>query len=244
MPRTNREARTGKQRRAKQVRPDTPTLRFPIVGDVPLKRDNSVPGGWAVDRDATPPLPPGAIRADIYRQVYRASPQYAYIAENRDCVQCGLPFVFTGEEQKYWYETLQFPFHSHAIRCMSCRRQRRSERAVRMRFQMAAPLETSSDAAELIEFATALCDMIERLGAGQPDKLVSVARKAHRLQPTWADPLYWEGIGQSLANRPDRAAELLTRFVNEAASGHASRRLIDDATRRIGKVAATRPERD
>jgi hypothetical protein len=236
MAQSARGARTGKQQRPKRAAAlGAPTLWFPVVGHVPLIRDENTPGGWAIDRQATPKLPLGAIRGDLTRQTFCcASPRYAYLDENRDCVQCGATFVFGAAEQKYWYETLQFSIHSHAIRCLACRKQRRSDRAIRQRYQAAAPFEHSKDADELIEFVAALCEMIERLGAGKTDLMLHAARKARRARPEWADPLYWEARAHDLAGRGARAVAGYEAFVEEAGrTGRATRRLVEDARRRL-----------
>jgi len=58
-------------------------------------------------------------------------PKYFYVDETRKCIQCGSEFTFRAAEQKYWYETLKFNFSSVPVRCVQCRRQRRSEHALR-----------------------------------------------------------------------------------------------------------------
>ncbi|MEK7425947.1 MAG: zinc-ribbon domain containing protein [Actinomycetota bacterium] len=208
-------------------------MTLPIVGDVPLVRESSS-DVWTYDPKFLPRLPEGAIRGDITRQIYCCGkPRYAYVDEHRQCLQCDAEFVFAAAEQKYWYETLQFRLDSAAIRCLSCRRQRRSHRAVVGNYQATVPLRQSSDAGDLIEFASVLCEMIERVGTGKPAEVVAAARKARRAEPGWADPLYWEARGHDLDGRQPKAVELLGRFVAQAISGRATRRLVDDAQRRL-----------
>ena len=42
------------------------------------------------------------------------------------CIDCGAQQVWTGKQQKWWYEVIQAPIESRAVRCLSCRRQRRA----------------------------------------------------------------------------------------------------------------------
>lgn len=239
MAQTNLGARDGKRRRPRQPRN---IVTLPIVGDVPLVRSRSNPDLWAFDPTYLPALPEGAIRGDITRQIYCCDkPRYAYVDEHRSCVQCDTEFVFAATEQKYWYETLQFRLDSVAIRCGPCRRQRRSHRAVVGNYQAVVPLRQSSEAGDLIEFASALCEMIERVGPGKPAEVVAAARKARRAEPDWADPLYWEARGHDLDGRQVRAVELLGRFVAQATSGPATRRLVVDARRRLADHHTARP---
>lgn len=67
-----------------------------------------------------------AIRADHQKQKWCDCEAYfAYFDEARTCVDCGTTFVFTKEEQKRWYETLQFWVWSRPIRCKACNAQRK-----------------------------------------------------------------------------------------------------------------------
>ena len=52
-------------------------------------------------------------------------PYLAYFDEQRECRDCGEPFTFTKEEQRHWYEVLQFWVWSRPIRCKGCNRLRR-----------------------------------------------------------------------------------------------------------------------
>jgi hypothetical protein len=179
MAQTNRGRRDGKQNRPKQSQSvaTTRTETLPIVGEVRLVR-SSTDGPWTYDPMFLPDLPPGAVRGDITGQIFCCdAPRYAYVDLPRECVQCGTEFVFAATEQKYWYEVLQFRLDSTAIRCQPCRRQRRSDRAVSARFQSAAPFRDGADAGELIEFASALCEMIDRAGTGKPAEVVAAARR-------------------------------------------------------------------
>jgi hypothetical protein len=228
---------SGKKQRGKSTTEgqhlEARTVTLPIVGEVPMVRHPEY-GHWTFSPNFTPPLPKGAIRGDITRQIYCcATPHYLYVDANRVCVQCGEPFVFSAKEQKYWYETLQFRLDSNAIRCAACRRQRRTRRAVALRYEQSAVHKNSDSAEELIEFATALAELVDRCGTGKPDQIVAAARKARRLNAEWVDPLYWEAKGHLLAGRRAKAVEVFQRFVDEASPATATRRLVADAKAHI-----------
>ena len=224
----------GKQKRPKQEKPlqTVRSVRLPIVGEVPLVQRDS--GTWGYDPAFKPVLPPGAVAGDISRQVYCCGPpRFAYIDVRRVCVQCGGDFVFGATEQKYWYEVLQFRLDSRAVRCVACRRQRRSNKAVAARYQAATRPNDTDDPNELIEFAEALVEMLVRTGSGKPDDVIAAARKAHRANENWADPLYWEGRGHELAGRDARAAATFGAFVDAVRHQPGTRRLVADAKRRL-----------
>src|SRR5687767_11028641 len=83
-----------------------------LFGEVPLIRvatpavDGKVYEWWQYDPDYQPPLPRGAVRGDVRKQLYCTAhhmPKYFYVDEQRTCVQCAQRFTFRAAEQKYWY---------------------------------------------------------------------------------------------------------------------------------------------
>jgi Probable zinc-ribbon domain len=167
-----------------------------------------------------PPLPAGAVRGDIRRQSYCCDvPKYFYCDEDRTCVQCGREFVFRASEQKYWYETLQFNFSAVPVRCLGCRRKRRSEHALREQIGRAKAhiREAGANPAPHLALARALVEYHERTSQGDLDAAVAAARKAGRLWPESAEPLYWEGMAQAHAGRPAKARQALSAFLEHPA---------------------------
>lgn len=76
-----------------------------------------------------------ALRATPRRQFYTfkypwdtAQPYFAYFDQNRTCTDCGQDFTFTKEEQRHWYEELQFVVYSVPNQCPACRKERRQAR--------------------------------------------------------------------------------------------------------------------
>lgn len=237
----NRGDRDGKQRRKPRTRVDRDVdfVTMPIVGKVRVLR--SADGrGWDYDPTFIPELPPGAIRGNIARQVYCCHmPYFAYVDIRRTCVQCGEEFVFSAAEQKHWYETLQFRLDSRAVRCLGCRRSARSDKAVTARYAAAAANRDSANPADLVELASALCAMVDRGLGGKPDEIVAAARKAHKADPNWPEPHYWEGRGHQHAGRATKAAAAFDSFLAVSATKNpAARRLVADATARRAELEA------
>ena len=52
-------------------------------------------------------------------------PLFAYYNQERKCANCGDKFIFTKEEQQYWYEELKFTTWSDAKDCKKCRKESR-----------------------------------------------------------------------------------------------------------------------
>ena len=140
--RPRREKRSPKSRK-----PGARAFRsHPLFGEIPLVEQTMTGGDGTdyryYDYDLTfePDMPSGAVRGDVRKQHFCSlchTPRYFFVDLDRQCVQCGADFVFSAKEQKYWYETLQFPFDSVAIRCPPCRAKRRTDKALRQQMSAA-----------------------------------------------------------------------------------------------------------
>lgn len=63
-----------------------------------------------------------AIKGDINQQLYiDYLPHFAYYDKEITCQTCADEFVYTKEQQHFWYETLQNWVQSEAINCKKCR---------------------------------------------------------------------------------------------------------------------------
>jgi hypothetical protein len=228
LPRRNRGPR--ENRRAPAPVPpswQTKSGRHPLFGKIPLVRQaTAAPNGkvyewWIHDPTYEPPLPVGAVRGNAAEQVYCKGhhvPKYFYVDEDRECIQCGSPFTFRAAEQKHWYEVLKFNFDSVPIRCLRCRRQRRSEHALREAIARAKALarERSDDPAAHLSLAAALVEYHERTGQGDLNAAIAAARRASASWPQSAEPLFWEGMAHARAGRDTRARRCLEGFVSRS----------------------------
>lgn len=173
------------------------------------------------DLNFKPKMPGGAVVGDPHKQNFCPMchvPRYFYSDEEKVCVQCGDTFVFSGKEQKYWYEGLQFNFHSIAIRCTTCRRLQRSEKALRAQLSAARSRlrQNPDDPHALLEDAEGCVRYFERTGEGNLNRGIASARKALKIWPKAIEGLYWEGLAHSLAGRPEKSRPLLETFVEKA----------------------------
>ncbi len=67
-------------------------------------------------------IPGTAILADPLKQRGSCMLNTHYYDIEKKCRDCGKPFIFYAEEQRYWYEELQFPVDADCVRCYPCRR--------------------------------------------------------------------------------------------------------------------------
>ena len=80
-------------------------------------------------------IPYTAIPADLSRQSPATVPVTHYFDVKRHCRDCGRPFIFFAEEQKYWYEELGFALESDCVRCVVCRQKRQDIKQKRARYE-------------------------------------------------------------------------------------------------------------
>lgn len=73
---------------------------------------------WLMER-----MPTDAIPADWskHRPHNSYGPLFWYQDKTKMCRDCGVEFVFSKEEQKYWYEELKIPIYADAVSCKACR---------------------------------------------------------------------------------------------------------------------------
>lgn len=217
-----------KEPRSEPVRTDR------LYGNIPLIPHRTTVAGktyewWECDPAYQPPLPRGAVRGDVTRQVFCNAchtPKYFYVDETRRCIQCGESFTFSGREQKYWYETRQFNFNSVPVRCATCRRLRRSEHALREQVGRARASvgKTPDDPAAQLALARAIVELHERTDQGALNDAVAAARKAAKLWSGVAEASLWEGIAQIRAGRMRQGRACLTSFIESPAPAPADLR--------------------
>ena len=87
-------------------------------------------------RQKTNELPSGSVLADhkelIHNSTYGLLPVY-YIDVPFICSDCGTEEIWTAKQQKWWYEIAKGHIDSCAIRCYSCRKKIRDEKALQKR---------------------------------------------------------------------------------------------------------------
>ena len=227
------ESRTRKGRSASA---DRRWVRHPLYGEIrqirrsTVGRDGRTYEWWEHDPAFFPPVPKGAVAGDVSKQVFCAAchdPKYFYVDEAQSCLQCGSRFTFSAAEQKHWYETRQFNFGLVPIRCQNCRRQRRTEHALREQLARARQLtrDAPGDPSGHLALARAIVEYHERTGAGRLDDAVAAARRAGKIWRDAPDATLWEGVAHARAGRAKQARECLSRFLADSKNVNASLQL-------------------
>jgi tetratricopeptide (TPR) repeat protein len=200
-----------------------------VYGRVRLRRrsrvelDGRTYEWWEYDPTFVPETPAYAVPGDPFKQVFCPAhqiPKYFYLDEGRACVQCGNDFVFTANEQRFWYETLKFNIDTVAIRCTRCRRGRRQQRAVNAQVAAAraAVALTPESPTGYLDLAESLVRLHQLTQRGNLDDAIAAARKARTLWPEGLEADFWEGMAHHLEGRVGRAEALLRNFVKQPRS--------------------------
>ena len=197
---------------------------------------------YQLDLTYKPKLPKGAVAGDPTRQNFCPLchvPYYYYVDKERMCVQCGKSFIFSAKEQKYWYESLKFYLDSVAIRCLSCRKQRRSEKALAAQISAAqAKLNDSPDDLHaLLEDAESRTRYYQKTGKGNLNRAIASARKAIKIWPKAIEAYFWEGLAQTLAGRSEKGQRLFHLFIQKGGGAGKKRRpLYQEAKQLLAKI--------
>lgn len=208
--RKNRRAQRHAERKGKtkarplSEKPKSEVYNHPVYGEIPLVvRTVTMQSGetreyMGLDPEFRPPLPSGAVRANIQAQSpCYGLPRFYYLDESQNCYDCKECFVFSAEEKKFWYETLQFTMDSHAVRCVQCRRRQRRIKGLQRELSrvLAILKRDPKNAYELVALAEATFTHWELTRTGKLERAVAAARKASRLLPDKKKKiaLQWEG---------------------------------------------------
>jgi hypothetical protein len=116
-----------------------------------------------------------AVKADISRQDFSVCPRHWYIDATFRCRRCGQEFLFSVDEQKFWYEECQFWIDSMPRECPACRQALRDLKALKQEYDRDVALASRRDMStarkqRLIE----VIDALVASGVGQSPKMASV----------------------------------------------------------------------
>jgi hypothetical protein len=75
-----------------------------------------------------------AERADVAKQDFSVCPRHWYINATFRCEACGTKFVFSAQEQRFWYEARRFYVDSQPRRCPACRKQDRRTKLLKQQY--------------------------------------------------------------------------------------------------------------
>jgi Probable zinc-ribbon domain len=105
-------------------------------------------------------IPGTAIAADPSRQRGCPVAYTHYVDVRKACRDCGRVFIFYAEEQRHWYEELQFSLNAGCVRCHPCRKRRQALDAARARYESLIHVPDRTVEQQLV-LALARLDLVE-----------------------------------------------------------------------------------
>jgi len=107
----------------------SPKTKEQRLKDSSLRRAKLLSGIDTRDTNMAPP--PGSVLADHHElrhnNTYDALPGF-YVDKVVSCRTCGKEEVWTGEQQKWWYEVAKGNINSQAVHCRECRDKEKARR--------------------------------------------------------------------------------------------------------------------
>lgn len=76
-----------------------------------------------------------AERADTAKQDFSVCPRHWYIDATFQCEACSTEFVFSAQEQRFWYEDRGFYVDSIPRKCPACRKQARRVKLLKQQYE-------------------------------------------------------------------------------------------------------------
>lgn len=192
--------------------------RIRLIPRTVLDRKGQASVIYEYDLDFKPSLPRGAIRGDLRKQNMCFCchvPRYFYVDEQKKCIQCGETFIFSAIEQKYWYESMRSRGAAEVVRCLSCRRRRRSEKVLRAQIASAKTdvRHDPGDGTAWLLLAASIVRYHQRTGQGNLEEAISAARRARKLMPKAAETIFWEALAGLQSGRHQKPWQMLETFV-------------------------------
>ena len=171
-----------------KIRRSTPILPPGIVphpryGSLPIASGVNVPedeircGFWGLGEVTI--FPETVLIAEPSKQNYAIYPRRYYVDMLRDCRKCGRPFLFFAQEQKYWFEELQFYVDADCVNCSECRARQHDAKMQLARFS-AAMKATDLNRKDLMTLIDDAADLLQAGVVSNLSKLGALKNRALR----------------------------------------------------------------
>ncbi|MFN7137928.1 MAG: zinc-ribbon domain containing protein [Limisphaerales bacterium] len=145
----NRPRRTGLD-----VDPDFGQVHLHVNTRYFSKRQRTIARQYKIElpeyeNDGTGLIRGTAIPADLSKQTPATIPVTHYYDVEKICEDCKRRFIFFAEEQRYWYEELNFPLDADCVRCYECRRRKQNIERTKQRYDALMSVAQRTETEEL-----------------------------------------------------------------------------------------------
>lgn len=169
-----------------------------------------------------------------YRQ-----PDY-YRDKQQNCIDCGVKFVFTAEEQQVWYEKYGIPHYALKCRCGECRERHKTRQEMKTAYDNAVQTAKthSEDALANFELGKSTFLQIEAGHGGHLESAIGALKRALELNPRMAECHYWLGRCYERLRNGQKARHSFTEFIQKAEDRKksVSKTLVKDAQSRMQQL--------
>jgi hypothetical protein len=117
-----------------------------------------------------------AVRADISKQDFSVCPRHWYVDAAFRCARCDQTFVFSAEEQRFWYEELRFFVDALPKHCKACRRQLREWKTLKQEYDRDLAAALAGDDIEQKRRMVSVVDALDEGGVKLPEKILDHRR--------------------------------------------------------------------
>jgi hypothetical protein len=112
-----------------------------------------------------------AERADISKQNYSVCPRHWYVDVAFICRDCGVEFVFSVSEQRFWYEDRRFWIDSLPTRCVACRKEQRTRLNLKKRYDALIAMALGGSPTEMKREIVSIINELEAAQDEIPEKM-------------------------------------------------------------------------
>ncbi|WP_082938288.1 zinc-ribbon domain containing protein [Mitsuaria sp. 7] len=149
----------------------------PIASGIATPEAEIRDGFWGLNRAVI--FPEAVLVADASRQNYSIYPRRYYVDILRDCRECGRPFLFFAQEQRHWFEELQFYVDADCVHCSECRARRHDAKTQLARFS-AAMKAVDLSRKDLMTLIDDAADLLQAGAVSNLSKLGALKNRALR----------------------------------------------------------------
>jgi len=114
-------------------------------------------GARSIDYDS-------AVRANITKQHFSVCPRHWYMDATFQCEECHREFLFSVQEQQFWYEERRFWIDSQPRKCAPCRKQDRRKKNLKQQYDIDLAEALSSKDLKAKKAIIAILDELASIG--------------------------------------------------------------------------------
>lgn len=131
---------------------------------------------WRYRSEENDLFPETAIPGNQEKQNFSVFPRKLYVDVRRRCRDCNRAFIFFAQEQKHWFEDLNFYVDADCVHCADCRKKHKRLRRAMERYSRTVKAGLTSPE-QILGFAEDSLLLVRLGGLKRPTKLFEALKK-------------------------------------------------------------------